>query len=200
MSTVLDLDEALEVLAQGGVVALPTDTVYGIGASLAHPSGIGALFALKHRPASLALPVLVDSVGQIEQLGVVWPENAQRLARAWWPGPLTVIVPVAATLAALVGGTSDSVGFRIPDDELLRGLLARSGPLVVTSANSHGEAPCSSAAAVLEVFAGRGELCGVIDGGPREGVVSTVVALSGPTWRVVREGAISAEDIATALD
>jgi L-threonylcarbamoyladenylate synthase len=199
VSVVLGIDEALEALAHGEVVALPTDTVYGLGASLAQPSAIGALFALKHRPASLALPVLVDSVGQIEQLGVVWPENARRLARAYWPGPLTIVVPVAQTLAALVGGTSDSVGFRIPDDELLRGLLARSGPLVVTSANSHGEAPCASAAAVLDAFTGHGELSGVLDGGPRDGVVSTVVDLSGPTWRVVREGAIRAEEITTAL-
>jgi L-threonylcarbamoyladenylate synthase len=196
----LDLAGALEVLNSGGVAALPTDTVYGIGASLAHPSAVRALFSLKRRPSDVALPVLVACVGQIVVLGVQWSERAQRLSDAFWPGPLTIIVAAPRELADLVGASTASAGFRLPDDAVLRGLLDQSGPLVVTSANEHGQAPCSNAEGVREAFAGRRELDGVLDGGERAGVVSTVVDLSEPTWRLVRAGAISADALAAVLD
>jgi tRNA threonylcarbamoyl adenosine modification protein (Sua5/YciO/YrdC/YwlC family) len=196
----LDLAGALDVLNSGGVVALPTDTVYGIGASLAHPSAVRALFSLKRRPSDVAMPVLVASVGQIEVLGVEWSEPARRLSDAFWPGPLTIIVAAPQELADLVGASATSAGFRLPDDVVLRALLAESGPLVVTSANEHGKAPCSNVERVRDVFAGRRELDGVLDDGERSGVVSTVVDLSGPAWRLVRAGVIGPDALAAVLD
>lgn len=199
MIPLMEVDEGITALANGEVIAVPTDTVYGVAASLARPSAVAALFALKGRPSSLALPVLVDSLEQIEAHGVVWPPNARRLAEAFWPGPLTIVVPVPPALARLVGGTSESAGFRIPNDARLRSMLARSGALCVTSANAHGEPPCQSAAQVRRAFEGSSVLAGVVDGGDRTGQVSTVVELVGASWRIVREGAISAGEISAIL-
>jgi len=200
MIALMDADQAVAALANAEVIAVPTDTVYGVAASLARPSAVAALFTLKGRPSTLALPVMVDSVEQIEALGVAFPPGARRLAEAFWPGPLTIVVPVPARIATLVGGTSQSAGFRIPDDAHLRAMLARSGPLCVTSANGHGEPPCQSAAQVRRAFEGSHVLAGVVDGGDRSAKVSTVVELFDHSWRIVREGALGAQEISTVLD
>jgi len=197
--SLLDLDGAIAALAQGGVVALPTDTVYGVAASVDAEDGVSALFALKHRPSEMALPILVDSVDQITRLGVAWPSGAQRLADRFWPGALTIVVRAPEYLARRVGSPTNSVGLRIPNLDLVRDVLARSGPLAVTSANDHGQPPCTSADEVLETFASSSHLAGVLDGGLRDGAVSTVVDLTGPRWRVLREGAIATTEIADAL-
>jgi L-threonylcarbamoyladenylate synthase len=144
--------------------------------------------------------VLVDSVEQIEMLGVTWPSRARRLSDAFWPGALTIIVGgVGEELADLVGSSAATAGFRVPDDDVLRELIAGAGPLVVTSANEHGQPPCSNAAQVLEAFAGRTQLEGLLDDGERSGVVSTVIDLARSTWAVVREGAISEALLDAAL-
>ncbi|MGC8509298.1 MAG: L-threonylcarbamoyladenylate synthase [Acidimicrobiales bacterium] len=191
--------QAVALLRGGAVVALATDTVYGLAASLAHPDALAALFALKRRPGNVALPVLVDGVAQIETLGVAWPVPAARLSDVLWPGALTIVVPAPAPLARLVGSTSASVGFRCPGDDELRRLLARTGPLAVSSANEHGEAPCTTAAQVRAAFADRA-LAGVLDGGVRDRPVSTVVELIEDSWRVRREGAVPREILAGLLD
>jgi tRNA threonylcarbamoyl adenosine modification protein (Sua5/YciO/YrdC/YwlC family) len=195
----MDTTGVLETLAIGGVVALPTDTVYGIAASLQFPEAVAALFVLKRRPATLALPVLVSSVDQIESLGVVWDGRAGALSRAFWPGALTIVVDVPENLSHLVGSTTRTVGFRCPDDAMLRHVLEQSGPLALTSANAHGDAPCESAVQVLEAFDDLDGLDGVLDGGELSGRVSTVVDISGATCRVVREGAISEAALAAVL-
>jgi tRNA threonylcarbamoyl adenosine modification protein (Sua5/YciO/YrdC/YwlC family) len=143
---------------------------------------------------------LVDSVEQIEFLGVEWPDEAQGLADAFWPGALTIIVKVPHELSVMLGGDGDSAGFRIPDDDVLRRLIAVLGPFAVTSANEHGEMPCHSAYEVLQRFSSRDELSGAIDGGERSGDVSSVVDLSVTPWRILREGAVSAAELARVLD
>ena len=200
MTTVIDVESALEALATGGVVGLPTDTVYGLAASISHPLAVAALFQLKGRPTTVELPVLVSSVAQIEELGVTWTRRARTLSDALWPGALTVVVTVPSTLSTLVGSSADTAGFRCPQDELLLKLLERSGPLALTSANAHGKRPCESASQLLDAFEGRNELNGVIDGGPRTGDVSTVVDISHPEWRIVRQGATSAAALSVLLD
>ena len=200
MTDVVNEDAAVALLAAGKVVAVPTDTVYGVGASLAHPAAVEALFALKRRPGSVALPILVASIEQIEALGASWPERARQLASSFWPGALTIVVPGPPGLASVVGGSSQTAGFRIPNDAQLRGVLARSGALAVTSANEHGGPPCQSAAQVRSAFAGHDGLAGVVDGGTRNGRVSTVVEISGSTWRILREGAVATPEIAAVLE
>ncbi len=199
MIEVVDRDGAVHLLRGGAVVALATDTVYGVAAALTHPDAVATLFAVKHRPASTALPVLVGSLDAARELATSWSDIARRLSTAFWPGPLTLVVACPRQLADLVGSNESSTGLRVPDDEALRSLLVETGPLAVTSANEHGHPPCRSTAEVLEVFAASA-VAGVLDGGVRRGEVSTVVEVNGDQWRVVREGAITTEQLTLVLD
>jgi L-threonylcarbamoyladenylate synthase len=193
MSELLDLEGALAALLRGEVVAVPTDTVYGLAASLDHEDAIATLFALKRRPSTVPTPILVHSLEQIATLGVRIDQRGSSLAGAFWPGALTIVVAAPTSLASSVRSGTGAVGFRIPNDELLLELLERSGPLAVTSANEHGDDPCTTAKDVLAHFTGRPGFAGVLDGGERRGAVSTVVDISKSAWQVVREGAIPLE-------
>jgi L-threonylcarbamoyladenylate synthase len=199
MSGVIDVATAIELLSKGGVVALPTDTVYGVAASLRDPEAIAKLFALKRRPSSAPLPILVDSIKQVTRLGVVWPEEARMLASAFWPGALTIVVHVPHELALRVSSPfiraryrkrTDSAGFRIPDDVVVRQIIDTVGPLAVSSANEHGGTPCTTAGQVLEVLGDRSGFEGVVDDGERRSEPSTVVDLSKGGWRLIREGSV----------
>jgi L-threonylcarbamoyladenylate synthase len=200
MPRLLTVEAAIAALDAGGIVAVPTDTVYGLAAEVSQPSAVAKLFALKNRPTFVPIPVMVDSVGQIEFLGVDWPDQAQALADGFWPGALTMILSVPHELAVMLGATNDTVGFRIPDDDVLRRMMAVLGPFAVTSANDHGEMPCHSAYEVLERFKSREELNGAIDGGERSGDVSSVVDLSVTPWRILREGAVSSAELKRVLN
>jgi L-threonylcarbamoyladenylate synthase len=199
MTQIVERDEAVRLLLAGAVVALPTDTVYGVAASLAYGDAVASLFLLKDRPSGVPLPVLVHALSPIQEIDVEWSQRAQRLSEEFWPGPLTIVVPASHELAQMLGGSGDTVGVRVPDDELLLSLLRECGPLAVSSANTHGANPCQSAEEVLQALAGE-RLAGVLDGGERRREVSTVVEVDVNSWRVLREGAISAARIATVLD
>jgi len=192
-------DEAAGLLREGAVVAVPTDTVYGLAASIAFPDAVARLFSIKRRPATSALPVLIDGLDVAERLGVAWPEVARRLSEAFWPGALTIVVPAPHELASVVNSAADTVGFRVPDDALLLEVLVSCGPLAVSSANDHGGPPCHNANDVIGTFAGRDGLDGVLDGGERSGRVSTVVAIEESGWRVLRDGSVTMESLARAL-
>jgi L-threonylcarbamoyladenylate synthase len=194
----LDRVEAVAAaLRAGELVALPTDTVYGVGAAVSSPASVRALFALKGRPGGRALPVVVASAAEAVALSADWPDVAARLAGAFWPGALTLVVAAPDGLAALVGSGTGRVGLRVPDHAGLLAVLAESGPVALTSANRHGEAPCTTAAEVDAAFAGT-DLAGVLDAGRCDAEVSTVVEADGG-WRVVRAGAIGAPALAAAL-
>ncbi len=192
----LDVEGAIAALRAGEVVALPTDTVYGLGAALADPAAVARLFAVKDRPTAVALPVVLGDADQVAALGVAWTPAAARLAAALWPGALTIVVGAPGELAARVGGR-DSLGLRVPDDAAVRAIARAVGPLALTSANAHGEPPATTATQVRAAF-GAG-VAGVVDGGTRDGAVSTVVDLSGPTWVLRRAGAVSPERLAALL-
>ena len=199
MTRRLDVAEAVAALQRGEVVALPTDTVYGVAASLLRPEAVAALFTLKRRPESVALPIVLEGADALVKLGITLEERATRLAARYWPGPLTMVVSAPAALARLVRSSRDVVGVRVPNDETLRLLLHDSGPLALTSANEHGTPPCTSAAEVIASFDGREELFGVFDDGVRDAEVSSVIDLSGPDPRVLRHGAISEEELLDVL-
>lgn len=194
----LTRDEAVAALNRGEVVALPTDTVYGLCAALRFPDAVRGLFAAKHRPASVALPVMISDRADVAALDVTLSARATKLADTFWPGPLTLVVPAPADLADAVGG-DHAVGFRLPNDDVLRSVLAVTGPLAVTSANVHGQPPCTSADEVLSSFADEG-VVGVLDGGVRNGVVSSVIDLTAPAWVIRREGAITRATFEQLLD
>lgn len=189
------IDEAVELLSLGSVVAIPTDTVYGLAARLDDDAPVARLFAAKRRPASLPVAVLCASAEEAAALAAAWPKSAAALARRYWPGPLTLVVAAPRALAARLG-SARGVGVRVPDDALCRALLERTGPLAVTSANPHGVAPATTAAGVAAVAEG---VAAVFDGGTRDGAVSTVVDLTGATPLLVREGALAFAELLEVL-
>lgn len=189
------LDDAVALLLAGSVVAIPTDTVYGLAARLDEDGPIQALFAAKRRPASLPVAVLCATTEDASRVVSAWPPAARRLAERYWPGPLTVVLDAEEVLVARLGSRR-GIGLRVPDDARCRALLARTGPLAVTSANPHGAPPATTVADVLALGAG---VAAVLDGGTCDGVVSTVVDLTGAAPRVVREGAVAARDVLSLL-
>jgi L-threonylcarbamoyladenylate synthase len=192
--------EAVRVLSAGGVVGLPTDTVYGIAVALATPGGVERLFAVKDRPPDKAIMVLVDDVGQAAGL-VEIPNVARRLADRYWPGGLSLVLPLRDGIvlpAALTAGTA-TLGIRMPAHPCPRALARELGPLPTTSANRSGEPEGRSARDVVDTIGDRIDL--VVDGGPSAGgTASTVVDCTGPTPRILREGAISRAEIVSLLE
>jgi len=184
------LEAAAGALDRGGVVAVPTDTVYGLAARVDRPDGVAAIFAAKGRPPEVALPVLIGRWRQLRQVAETWPKNASVLAARFWPGALTVVVPAKPDVGPLLGGDGSTVGLRRPAHKGVRKLCQLAGPLAVTSANRHGQAPCHTADQVVEAFAGDPMVVLVLDDGPCDGDPSTVVdcTVSPPTC--LREGGI----------
>jgi L-threonylcarbamoyladenylate synthase len=190
---------AVSVLDAAGIVAIPTDTVYGIACRIDAPGGIERLFAAKDRPPDRAIMVLVDELDQVAPLVEV--TAAAEALRGLWPGGLTLVLPLrpgAAPPAALTAGTR-TLGVRVPDHATPRALARAVGPLPTTSANPSGEPEARSAADVAARLAGRLDL--ILDGGEsRGGVPSTVVDCGADRPRVLRAGAIAVERIAAALE
>lgn len=192
--------EAVEVLRAGGIVALPTDTVYGIAVSVTTPGGIDRLFAAKRRPPDKGIMLLLDDAEQASEAGRITPAAAA-LAQACWPGGLTVVVPQRPDVpwpAVLTGGAS-TIGLRVPDHDAPRVLARGVGPLPTTSANVSGLPEAADAAAIVEQLGESVEL--VLDGGRAHGgPASTVVDCSGEMPRILRVGAIALDEIAAILD
>jgi L-threonylcarbamoyladenylate synthase len=191
---------AVAVLRAGGLVAMPTDTVYGVGVALETPGGLARLFAAKDRPLDRAIVLLVADLDQASAVGV-FSAAARLLAERFWPGGLTLILPQTpnAGLPEVLTAGAATIGVRLPDHESPRALARAVGPLPVTSANLSGHPEARDASDVLAQLGSRIDL--VLDGGPgRGGVPSTVVDCSGDLPLVLRAGAIAAAEIAAVLD
>jgi L-threonylcarbamoyladenylate synthase len=189
----VDVGKAADLLAAGMVVAIPTDTVYGLAVDPSQPGAVDRVFALKKRPGEVALPVLVTGWGQVEMVAGTLEGAAQGFADQYWPGPLTLVVPRRGRFRADLGGelaASWTVGLRWPDHPVVQALCTAIGPLAVTSANRHAEPPATSAEDVIVAFTGDDRLSAVLDGGVCDGAPSTVVECRGPMSRCLREGAI----------
>jgi L-threonylcarbamoyladenylate synthase len=197
MRVLTSIDEAAALLDEGGVVAIPTDTVYGVAASLAHPAAVASLFVAKGRRSDVPLPVLVASTEQLEELLGRLDEPTRSLG-SLWPGALTIVVDCDEELGRLVGSTG-TVGVRCPDDVVLRSLLERTGPLAVTSANRSGEPPATSPAEVVAFLGHSTVVTAVLDGGVRDGLPSTVVSMVAGRPEVLREGPISRATLDAAI-
>lgn len=186
------LDAALVHLRDGGVVALPTETVYGLAAALHRPEGVERIFALKGRPEAKALPWQVASIEQADAAGFRFSARARRVAERFWPGPLTMVLERPPSCPPWFAQGSRGIALRIPDHGTARSLLSGHGaPLAVTSANRTGERESLSARELGLVFADARNLL-VIDGGPAPGgVPSTVVDASGEEPVLLREGSLA---------
>jgi len=189
---------AVDVLDAGGIVALPTDTVYGIACRLDAEGGVERLFTAKDRPQDKAIMVLVDDLEQVA--GVVELTPAALALRGLWPGGLTLVLPLQGGTPfppALTAGTA-TLGVRVPDHPAPRYLARTVGAIPTTSANVSGGPDTRSAADVVEALGDRIDL--VLDGGPSPGgVPSTVVDCQSARPRILREGAVPAARIAAAL-
>lgn len=180
--TAAGFKRAAQLVRSGAVIAFPTDTVYGLGASADDEVAQKRVYTIKGRPVGMPLILMVAAESQLE--GYVHVDGrAEALIRRWWPGPLTLI------LHAVGGGT---LGVRIPKHKVALGLMRHAGPLMTTSANLHGQEPAMTA----EEACALGGVMAVIDGGAAPGgTASTVLDLTGPDPHVLREGAIPTSEL-----
>jgi L-threonylcarbamoyladenylate synthase len=192
------IPRALEVLRLGGLVAFPTDTVYGIGVPGFNGKAVQSIYTAKDRPIEKAIPILIGEMADIDQVAMDVPERAYLLAQRFWPGPLTILVPKRPDLPEAVSATS-TIGLRVPDHEIARSLLRAAGPLAVTSANLSGHPSPTTAEEVFAQLGGRIEL--IIDGGKTPGgMPSTLVDCTGDEIRILREGPITEKELLSVLE
>jgi L-threonylcarbamoyladenylate synthase len=185
------IEEAVALLNAGELVAFPTETVYGLGADARNPVAVARIFAAKGRPVSHPLIVHVSSLAAAQEWIADLPDSARRLAEAFWPGPLTIVLPKAADVPAAITGGQSTVALRAPAHPVARALLAAFGAgIAAPSANRYGRISPTCAADVYEELGDRVAL--VLDGGPCEvGLESTIVACLGGRVTLLRPGAVS---------
>ena len=193
------IDEAVAVLAFGGVLVMPTDSVYGIGcaATPANPAH-ERIFAIKQRDRAQTLPWLVADASDLARYAKDLPAYAAELAVRWWPGALTLVVRASDAVPAEYRAADGTIALRCPDSPLVRTLARDMGvPLATTSANTHGEAAATSGAAVEPGIVAAADL--TLDAGPAPvGVASTIVSCLGAEPKVLREGVITEAEIVLA--
>ncbi len=193
------LARAAELLRQGQLVAYPTETFYGLGASPYNEAAIDRVFEAKGRPEKMALPLVVGDESSVILCAREFPDGARRLAAAFWPGPLTLVLPATDDLPRRLLGGGHTVGVRISPHPIATGLArAAGGPIVATSANRSGLPAPSTAAEVLEALGDAVAL--ILDGGPTTGsAASTVLDLTTDPPHIVRSGAIRLTEIERVL-
>lgn len=185
-----DVEAAAELVRRGGLLAVPTDTVYGIVCNPADGAAAARLDALKGRPAGMQLSILGDSLAQLEEHGSL-DARARDVAGRFWPGALSLIVPVATPGRFAVPRSGSTVSVRMPDCEALRALLRRTGALASTSANAHGEPPATTWEECLPLL--HVGLDAVLQGPPAAGRSSTIIDLTEALPRVLRAGPLTLE-------
>ncbi len=191
------IQQALTVLKNGGIIAFPTDTVYGLGALAFDNAAIESIYVAKDRPIEKAIPVLIGDLSDLDKVAANIPNMAFRFAARFWPGPLTCIIPKKQTLPPAVSATS-TVAVRIPNHPNALSLLRAAGPMAVTSANISGQPSPSTAEEVYTQLNGRIPL--ILDGGKTPGgVPSTLVDCSGNEPIILREGPITLQELFSAL-
>lgn len=188
------LEAAADAIGRGELVLLPTDTVYGVAADAFTPAAVTGLLAAKNRGRAMPVPVLVGEASTLAGLVVNLPAVANQLAQEFWPGGLTLVLEHAPSLAWDLGDAEGTVAVRLPDDDLARDLIGRTGPLAVSSANRSGRPAATTAQEAVEQLGTHAAVA--LDGGPRgSSAASTIVDCTGPTPRLLRVGAISVDEL-----
>jgi L-threonylcarbamoyladenylate synthase len=190
------LQSAEKILKSGGVIAFPTDTVYGVGALVSNREAISRIYAVKGRGKEKALPVMISNPSELDQVARQPDIKVGRMVEHFWPGPLTVVLQRHPALPTEISSL-ETVGIRVPEYRFVLDLLAAVGPMAVTSANRSGDASPTSASQVLAGLGGRIDL--LIDGGTTPGdQPSTVVDCTGEYPRILRAGPIGHDAILDA--
>jgi L-threonylcarbamoyladenylate synthase len=197
------IEAASLAVQRGGLVVLPTDTVYGIGADAFDPAAVRALLAAKGRGREMPPPVLVSAASTLDALAVSVPGYARALVEAFWPGPLTLVCHQQSSLQWDLGDTRGTVAVRMPDHEIARELLERTGPLAVSSANRTGLPAATDADAAEEMLGHDVDV--ILDAGPlhtdgASAQPSTIIDVTGAQGRVLRRGALSLEALNAVLE
>lgn len=189
-----DIQKAAQIIRAGGLVVFPTETVYGLGANALDAAAVGKIYALKGRPATSPLIVHVGSIEQARELSAQWPEDAEKLAREYWPGPLTLVVPKKAEIPEVVTAGLNTVGLRMPRHPIALELLrVAEVPIAAPSANRFTQLSPTTAQHVRGAFGE--ETPFLLDGGPCEvGLESTVIAVTKDGLEVLRPGMAFVED------
>lgn len=192
------IEWTVERLVGGGVVAFPTDTVYAVAASLAHPAALDRIFAAKRRPPDKPLPVLLASADDLARLALDLDPRVVTLAARYWPGPLTIVVPARDGVPPQARGPGGTVGARVPNHPLALEVIERAGGAVAaTSANASGRPPAGSGAEVAAALGAGVDI--VLDGGGTPGgTPSTLVGFAGDQLLVLREGAVPRDELDAA--
>ena len=198
MAKQAEIQWAMDCLSQGGVVAIPTDTLYGLAADATSPEAVNRVYEIKGRPANMPLPVLVsgwDQVGTVSNAKGRTLELARRLAERYWPGPLTIVLPAAPGLPARLTGGLDTIGVRMPDHEVPLALAGGIGkPITGTSANPSGGADITEASELRSTLGGMVDV--IITSGVKPlGIASTIVAISDDGLTLLRPGAVGFGDV-----
>jgi len=203
-SEILPIDQpqalacAAKLVRSGKMIAFPTDTVYGIGACAFQKDAVERIYHIKNRSHQKAIPILLADLEDLRDITPSLSSSAARLAERFWPGALTLVIPLLPSLPDNLS-PSPSIGVRIPDHDPARALIRVTGPLAATSANLSGEPPALTAEQVREKLGGRVQL--ILDGGKASGgVSSTVVDCCGETPQLLRKGPLSWKEIADYLN
>jgi L-threonylcarbamoyladenylate synthase len=188
------LKAALTSAREGGLVVLPTDTVYGLGCDAFDSDAVRALLSVKGRGRDMPPPVLISARTTMDALAIAVPEEARLLAERFWPGPLTLVCREQSSLQWDLGDTRGTVALRMPDHQVALSLLARTGPMAVSSANRTGMAAATTVEEAEDML---GESVAVyLDDGPATGgVPSTIIDATAPALRLLRAGAIDPEQL-----
>lgn len=194
----LSIKEAAQILREGGLVAFPTETVYGLGANALDAAAVAKIYEAKGRPETSPLIVHASSIEMARSLVAEWPREAEELAQRWWPGPLTLVLPKASQIPGIVTAGLQTVGVRVPAHPVALELIETAGlPLAAPSANRFKELSPTTAAHVRAAF---GDTIPVLDGGPtRVGIESTVVSIADGKVTLLRPGMIALGEIEQAV-
>ncbi len=193
------IEAAALAVQRGGLVVLPTDTVYGLGADAFDPAAVQALLDAKGRGREMPPPVLISSATTLDALATGVQPYVAALTEAFWPGPLTLVCDQQPSLTWDLGETRGTVAVRMPDHEIALALLERTGPLAVSSANLTGHPAATEAAEAEKMLGDAVEV--VLDGGPSpRGEASTILDVRGTRPRVLRVGALSVADLDEVLE
>ena len=193
----ISIKKAADALMAGEIVAIPTDTVYGLSADVSYTGAADRIFKAKRRSRDFTLPVLVADMEQALSVSVGVPEAAKRLMEKFWPGALTLVLPRHPDFVADLGSDEDTIGLRCPGHLVPRLLAEEVGPIATTSANISGQPPATTAEEVAAYFPTGVKV--ILDGGHCDGDPSTIVDVTGEEPKLLRQGTISFEEILAAI-